>query len=86
MGWVILIALVITFQFVVYFIRRLHTNGQLTRVRFVIVLTFFFSIVFFVGATGLTTFTRETLIIWVFISTLQGIVGYLIAPFLGIKQ
>jgi len=86
MGWVILAVLVITFQLVVYFLRKLHINNQLTRARFVMALTFFFSTVFFVGATGLTTFTRETLIIWVFLSTLQGVVGYLIAPFFGIKR
>lgn len=55
MGWVILATLILALKFLVNFLRRLYINNQLTRVRFVIILTTFFSIIFFIGVTGLTT-------------------------------
>ena len=79
------LALLLIFQVVVYYLHRLKVRGQLNRHRFVVILTLFFSMVFFVGATGLNDFSCEALIVWGLLTLFQLMVGYLLAPILGVR-
>ncbi len=85
MKWLPFLGLLLTFQVVVYVLRRLKACGRLNRRRFVAILTLFFSIVSFVGATGLTNFSWKTLTVWGLLTLLQLLVGYLLAPTLGVR-
>lgn len=85
MKWLPFLGVLLIFQIVVYGLHRLKACGQLNRHRFVAILTLFFSIIFFVGATGLTNFSWETLAVWGLLTLLQLLVGYLLAPILGVR-
>ena len=85
MKWLPLLGLLLIFQAVVYYLRRLKLRGQLNRHRFVVISTLFFSLVFFVGATGLTNFSWKTLAVWGLLTLLQLVAGYLLAPILGVR-
>ena len=79
------LALLVVFQVVVYYLRRLKDLGQLSRRLFVFIWTLFFSMVFFVGATGLNDFSCESLVVWGLLTLFQLVVGYLLAPILGVQ-
>jgi hypothetical protein len=86
MGWIIFLELLVAFQVVILFLYRLSKHHKLNKQRFVIILSLFFSTIFFVGSTGLTTFTSLTLVVWVLLTLLQFVAGYLIAPFFEIND
>ena len=85
MGWGALIGLVILFQALIYSFHRLRKREALTRWRFVVGVTAFFSLVFFIGSTGLSNFSWETLTVWCGLTLLQMVVTYLLAPIFGIR-
>jgi len=79
------LALLVVFQVVVYYLCRLKDLGQLSRRLFVFIWTLFFSMVFFFGATGLNDFSCEALVVWGLLTLFQLVVGYLLAPILGVR-
>jgi|YNPMSStandDraft_1061717.scaffolds.fasta_scaffold10615_2 hypothetical protein len=85
MGWGVLIGLVILFQVLIYYFHKLRKRGTLTRWRVTIGVTAFFSLVFFVGSTGLSNFSWKALTVWCGLTLLQVVATYLLAPILGIR-
>lgn len=86
MGWIIFLGLLVAFQIVTLFLYRLSKHQKLTKHRFVIILSLFFSTIFFIGSTGLTNFTPSALVIWSLLTFLQFVAGYLIAPYFGVND
>jgi multisubunit Na+/H+ antiporter MnhF subunit len=81
MRWIIFLGLLVAFQVIILFLYRLAKHHKLTKQRFVILLSLFFSTIFFIGSTGLTTYTSFTLVVWGLLTLLQFVAGYLIATF-----
>jgi 4-amino-4-deoxy-L-arabinose transferase-like glycosyltransferase len=86
MGWIIFLGLLVAFQVVILLLYRLSKSHKLTKQRFVIISSLFFSTIFFIGSTGLTNFSPSALVIWGLLTLLQLVAGYLITPFFGIND
>jgi 4-amino-4-deoxy-L-arabinose transferase-like glycosyltransferase len=86
MEWIIFLGFLVAFQVIIFLLYRLSKHHKLTKQRFVIILSLFFSTIFFIGSTGLTNFTPSALVIWGLLTLLQFIAGYLIAPFFGVND
>ena len=85
MKWGVLIVLVILFQALIYYFNELRKRKTLTRWRWTFGVSVFFSLVFFVGATGLSNFSWKALIVWFGMTLLQMVIAYLLAPLLRIQ-